>query len=235
MSAETKAKKEATNKWLEIRKETRQLFSAIENSDIRAIDALLKNGSSLHDENEEGWTPLAWACKKYKTKSVAFLLKTGADINQQDSICASTALMQAAERGYNGIIKMLLDHNANIDLRDFSGNTALNIAASEGDISTMRILIEHGANKENRDNYGMTPFLNAANKDHHEAVKFLAEMGADINAVSHEGNPVEHFLARSAYPHRSAALMDYLKVLREDKVLNQSITNANEQQEGVAF
>ncbi|KAJ6440681.1 C6 transcription factor [Purpureocillium lavendulum] len=62
------------------------------------------------------------------------LLASGAqaDIDAEDELCGSTALTYAAWFGKEEIVRLLLDHGADINLRERSGRTALHWAAWSG-------------------------------------------------------------------------------------------------------
>lgn len=59
----------------------------------------------------------------------------------------ATALEEAALRGLDTIVKMLLDHGAQVNLLNKdSGTTALYAAAAFGKGGTVKLLLERGAN-----------------------------------------------------------------------------------------
>ena len=68
----------------------------------------------------------------------------GADVNGPD-IYGWTPLLFAAKTGAIGLIQMLLEVNANIDLQDETGNTALLIASARGHVNAVRILLNRQA------------------------------------------------------------------------------------------
>jgi ankyrin repeat protein len=64
----------------------------------------------------------------------------------------NTLLMQASGLGYNGIVTLLLDRNADLEIgTDLNGATALMLAAIEGHLTTVKLLLDRGAdiNKRN--------------------------------------------------------------------------------------
>jgi len=95
-----------------------------------AIDYLVKRGG---DPNEtggvNGWTVLMHAVHKDQPRSVAALLRDGANVNAQTS-GGQTALIMAAGYGYTEIVRMLMMHNADPRLTTDSGENALDRAAS---------------------------------------------------------------------------------------------------------
>ena len=56
-----------------------------------------------------------------------------------------TALRLATDMGYEKLIRVLLDHGADIEARTSVGKTALIEAASGGQVAVMRLLLKKGA------------------------------------------------------------------------------------------
>lgn len=104
-----------------------------------------------------------YLAKEYRTKSLIFfrnatflhevtgilrdydfvndLVKAGADVNAQD-LKGSTPLMNAAFEGDVGIVKLLLDANANPFLQNQYGHTAYTIALPRGNAQIIKLLEE---------------------------------------------------------------------------------------------
>ena len=62
--------------------------------------------------------------------------------------------MKAAGPGLKQPIKILIDHHADVNLRDASGRTALMYAAAGPFSDAIPLLLENGADPEVRDNSG---------------------------------------------------------------------------------
>jgi ankyrin repeat protein len=77
-------------------------------------------------------------------------LASGADTNAADDN-GDTALIEAARYGRTEVVKLLLDHGANVGAKDHNGFTAL---AAAKDIETADLLISRGANADD-----LIPFL----------------------------------------------------------------------------
>ena len=57
-----------------------QLIDAAKDGDVRRLDELLTRGADIHQRDEHGWTPLAWAAGNGATQAVRLLLERGADV-----------------------------------------------------------------------------------------------------------------------------------------------------------
>ena len=97
-----------------------------------------------------------------------------------------TPLMEAASSGFVEIVKLLLQHDADITAQSSSGNTALHYAAIGGHQDVVRLLLEHGANIEEHNENGHTPLMEAAAHGQVGVGKILLEAGAGINTHSNE-------------------------------------------------
>jgi len=98
-----------------------------------------------------------------------------------------TALSAAAEHGNEAVVRLLLEHGANIDEKNNEGWTALLEAAYWNYETTLQI-IENGANLNTKDKYGRTALRLVANDNKERAIKILLEHRVDVDAEDEEGN-----------------------------------------------
>ena len=128
----------------------------------------------------------------------AMLAKTGADRytvdNRNDD--GLTALMKAAMYGQAEVIKLLLKHDANVELHDERGRTALMLASHNGEVAAIRALLAGGAKpagagelagRSGASDDGRTALMLAAHSGHAEAVSLLLEAGAPFRDVDRNG------------------------------------------------
>ena len=115
--------------------------------DLAAL--LLAHGAQLN-----GSGALVVAAQNGRLDMVRFLLQQGADVNEfgvEDHADArtredmATSLQHAATEGYLEVVKLLLDHGARTDLRDFQGRTVLERAEQENYPGIVKLLRTHGA------------------------------------------------------------------------------------------
>ncbi|XP_069677201.1 poly [ADP-ribose] polymerase tankyrase-1-like [Periplaneta americana] len=86
-----------------------------------------------------------------------FLIEKGANVNVKKSSTGRTALMEAAERGYVEMVKLLLNNGSDVTLTDKNGNTAMHYAAKGRDKHIVQMLVLKGANLEAENSDGETP------------------------------------------------------------------------------
>jgi ankyrin repeat protein len=106
-------------------------------------------------------------------------------VNLVDKMDYGTPLHWAAVYGQPDACKVLLAHNADINLVDELGHTPLNWAIGGREEDVVRLLIEHGANVNHKDLKGRTPLQVALEKSEHEIAAILREHGA----TESESNP----------------------------------------------
>ena len=103
--------------------------------------------------------PFLDAVRAGKSADVRKHLEDGVNPNQK--IGGDYPLLFAVHAGYE-IVKLLIDHKANVNVKSEDGKTPLHIAAVGGCDDVVRLLITAGSDVNSTDNYGHTPLFNAA-------------------------------------------------------------------------
>ncbi|MCX5827124.1 MAG: ankyrin repeat domain-containing protein [Deltaproteobacteria bacterium] len=68
-----------------------------------------------------------------------------------------TPLLLAATDGHTAMVRLLLEHGANPNMKNFDGVTALHNAVFEKQIDIVKLLLEYGADPTIKDRFGNTP------------------------------------------------------------------------------
>ena len=124
------------------------------------------------------------------TEAVNFLLKAGADPNQQDSVGMSV-LGLASRNGFTEIARLIL--NAGVDVNQInnrSEKTPLMFACKENHVETVHLLLQSGGDPNRQTLTGLTALLNVDYSSDHRSlstVKYLLEAGATVNAQDSKG------------------------------------------------
>ena len=83
--------------------------------------------------------------------------------------------------------RLLIEKNADVNLRSHEQRTLLHSAAEENLLTVAQILIAHGANIEAKDHDSKTPLHLAAVYGHGVLVEYLIEKGASIDCIDKSG------------------------------------------------
>jgi ankyrin repeat protein len=150
----------------------KKLINAIKSLNQKKINRYLSCNINFNYKDEDGKTPLIWACLQNSYKTVEKLLKKNASLEISDED-GKTPLIWASELGYKNIIELLLkDTNIIIDRRDKYSMSALAWASLNGNTEIMNLLIEKGADIDLIDRDGNTPLMHAVWSGNLEAVKY---------------------------------------------------------------
>ena len=82
------------------------------------------------------------------------LIEQGANVHATDD--DETPLLMAARNGHLGVMRVLLDKGANINVQSARGETALMRAASSSDVEMVKLLLSRGAKPNIETNDGLT-------------------------------------------------------------------------------
>ncbi|XP_061842080.1 ankyrin repeat and SOCS box protein 6 [Nerophis lumbriciformis] len=148
------------------------------------------------------------------------LLQYRADLNFEDPVSYYNPLHIAVLRNRSNMVKLLVEHGADIEKRDrIHESNPLDLASEESDrLPCLLMLLDLGANVNAWDKRGKTPLLHAlASSDgltvnNTENIQLLLERGADVNAATVDGETVESSLvflvkeALDATPEDAAAI-----------------------------
>ncbi len=155
--------------------------------DLARVKALLtKQPGLVNAEDEEGGTPLHWACLGGKKEMAGLLLALGANVNARDRYGAAP-LHFAARSGEDELANLLLGKGADPQARMFNGMTVLHLAVQGRQPKIAELLLSRKLNVNVQDSQGNTPLLLAVLAGSEPMVRFLAEKGANINVTNKRG------------------------------------------------
>ncbi len=117
------------------------ILQAIQEGDFDRLKTLVAQGADVDEEwDVDGTTPLLAAAEQNKLKAAAFLIQSGASVNQGDSY-NRTPLMVAALEGHYHMAQLLLSAGALAHFKDEYGETALTYATSQGYSKLAQLLL----------------------------------------------------------------------------------------------
>ncbi len=164
------------------------IHEAVRNGDLALIKALVeKNPELINSKDQDGRTPLHWACRGKNHEIVVYLLEKGADVNALDKDQVAP-LHSLAVRNLTKTADLLINHGADVNILDYEKHTPLHYAAMYNMTNVASLLIKNGAKLELMDDYGRTPLLLCAReRGRPEMTKLLIEAGANVNERDESG------------------------------------------------
>lgn len=145
------------------------------------LSALLFSPSNLYSQDDA----LFRSAMSNNIDSVKELLKSGADINQQNNNYGYTPLLMACELGYREMAELLISEGADISLKGNNGATALILAARTSQpIATL--LLSKGADINARSDNGTGVMTNCvagiiSGRVTLDMAEILVKAGAEID------------------------------------------------------
>ena len=110
------------------------------------VELLINKGASISSESTSGMTALKLAISIQSSECVEILLREGAEVNHQCEYGwypMQTPLMIACQFGTKKIVELLLENDADVNLRDISGGYALLYAIEQFEYEVSGLLLKH--------------------------------------------------------------------------------------------
>jgi ankyrin repeat protein len=160
----------------------------------------LENIAYLDVRNQEGYTPLMYACRSGDIEFAEFLIKKGANFNATGGPFGMTPLCLACRSGNMEVSAYLIKIGAHVNAADKDGWTPLICASESGNGELVEDLIKRGAAINVADNKGMTALHLAASKGNKNVViELLKQKWLIVNATTdQEGETALHCAVTSA-------------------------------------
>jgi len=134
------------------------LHRAVYHGYLKLIQLLIDIGADVNIRDKDNFTPLHSIIDGNQNnwfECIELLLKNKADVNTkhcwQESGCQETPLITAVRNEvYIEVIKLLLEHGADVNIVDSDGDKAINYAYDHNLKDVIKLLEEYGANYDGK-------------------------------------------------------------------------------------
>jgi ankyrin repeat protein len=153
------------------------LFEACASGKFDVVAHLMYTHPEMVNEfSPDGFTPLGLACYFGHPQIASYLVLKGADVNSpSDNGFSVYPIHSAVAASQTEITRMLLDHGAQVNVKQKSGVTPLHSAAQNGNLELLIMLLEHGALVNIRMEGGKLPADLAAEKGFADIAAILTD------------------------------------------------------------
>ncbi len=204
------------------------LMAASMQGNNEVVELLLQNGAKVNMAVSQGdhSTALTFASQMGYISTAKLLLQANIDVatflhtNIADVNLPGPGggppLLLASQNGNPDLVRLLVEHGAEVDQLDSRSKTALIHAAQHGHTEVVSLLIQAGAGVNLASQNGRTALIQASQNGHTNAVKVLLRSGADVSiadellttalvaaGASGHWETIELLLASGSNPHHS--------------------------------
>eukprot|EP01116_Phalansterium_solitarium_P017887 TRINITY_DN453_c0_g1_i1.p1 TRINITY_DN453_c0_g1~~TRINITY_DN453_c0_g1_i1.p1 ORF type:complete len:573 (-),score=95.92 TRINITY_DN453_c0_g1_i1:133-1851(-) len=170
------------------------IYQAVIHGDLNAVKAFIeKERVDVNAPQDDGATPLHWACYNGHFAVAEYLVGKGAQIDARNLGEGHTPLMWAAINGDLRITNLLVEHGASVHDVDNRGYNALHHAIQYDQCLVAHYVVSKGVHIDSRDNDGHTALMWAAYMDHTDAIRYVLSQGGEINVRDNTGCNALHW------------------------------------------
>jgi ankyrin repeat protein len=134
--------------------------------------------------------PLHFASGRPCPEILQRLFNHGADSNVRENYLSWTLLLPAANVGYLEVVRVLVEHNVEINALDDEGQTPFHVASKSSHVNIVLLLLGHSLDVNARDNNCLTLLVLASEVGKLEVVNVLLDRGANVEAKDDVGRTV---------------------------------------------
>jgi ankyrin repeat protein len=154
------------------------MMDAVKQGDLPGARACLQPGD-VNRADPQGMTALMWAARAGRLDLAAWLLACGADVHAGDERGLS-ALFHAChnpddDRGHPDMVRLLLQHGADVEVAIGFGVRPLMFAAGNGEAGVVQALLDGGADPLARNEFGRTALMMVKDRDYVDVINILHE------------------------------------------------------------
>lgn len=177
--------------------EKTDLMLAAESGNSNALKTALEQGGKINAITATD-TAFSLALKNRHEAISRILLSAGSDWEKGFDEQQTSALIMAADEGFDNIVKMLILKGAPLEAKNEKGYTALAISAKNGHLTTLKILINAGANV-NVNPEGRSVLMHVVEKNNMLLSQLLIGAEADLNYSDSTGDTALKIARRNGF------------------------------------
>jgi len=177
--------------------EKTDLMLAAEAGDSGRLKLALEQGGKINAFTPQD-SAFSLALKNGHEAISRILLSAGSDWESGFTTGQSSALIVAADLGFDDIVKLLIVKGAPLEQVDENGYTALAKCARNGHLTTLKIMINAGANV-NVQPEGRSVLMHVVEKNNMLLSQLLIAAGADLNFSDDEGDTALKIARRNGF------------------------------------
>jgi ankyrin repeat protein len=164
-----------------------QLLEAVKKGTVSEVHSALGRGANVHCRDLNGSSVLEQAERFEQSDIARILIANGADPNQRIGNRGDTLLHRAAASGNIGFAVVLLEHGADANAMNGTGQSPLHLAAGRGYEYLADHLLQQGATANATTKHGDTPLHIAARKGDGAMIQLLLNKGVDLGIANVAG------------------------------------------------
>ena len=175
------------------------MISIWHHDNLPMVQYLLEMGADInYRQPSTGWNALTYAALHGHPKILTCLIEHGARPTSDNS--DRCALMYAVKYEHFDCVRILLENDANVNVRDNKGQTALIRAVRQNNTALLRMLLNHSPDLDARDLRGMTALMYAFSQGSVDIAAALYEAGADDALRNAAGHTVHEIARANGHP-----------------------------------
>ncbi|KAH0424778.1 hypothetical protein CcaCcLH18_11334 [Colletotrichum camelliae] len=161
-------------------------------------------------EDDDGRLPLHWAVSSNCIEIVILLAQQrGFDPDIQDGSGWTPLMIAASIKDGEGLVHLLLQKGADVNLKNHNGQSALHFVASKNNLDVAKMLLNHypPASTRVRDKRGQYPVHRAAAVGSIPMTKLLVNNKSPLNATDTSGYTALHHAVAEGHGDAAVALL----------------------------
>ncbi len=158
---------------------------AVANGKLNAFKILVEAGVDPNFQSLDKGSALYFAAINDRVDIIRYLIDLKVDLD--NPFKDYTPLAGAVYQGHNDIVKLLINHGANVDFTHENGLPLVHQAVLRGHFEVLKTILEMGTKHLNKKTQGFTALFDAVRLKKTSFVELLAKNGAHVNLTAERG------------------------------------------------